>query len=355
MGHSPTCKFLQKGEKGYVRYIILTILTIISISNISGQKFKEFKTNSIFNDYFKHEKDISFPKEIVIGGINSIAAYGENLVVVDPICKKAYVLNKNGKIVKTLNPEECSPGTKWKPFESYYNRQGKIYIMNPPGGFIFGTNGECLKPMNATFLSSQSFCYLTNKNIIGYYLLGNNKNLLKLMDENGKEIKKYADFPNEFVRLDNIWRAGGVVSDKYDNVYLERPSTPQIIKYDKYGNIVNKFNYRSPDFRRITDDLRPNEDYGKGFERVTDGKSHLEKIFLLDEDKLLIVAYYKYTKIGMGIYDLNGNKLSSEEIICNMLPIMARSGYLYFIYQPPFDKTSEIPNPVIKVFKLKQR
>lgn len=333
---------------------IIIVLAIVC-TQIQGQKTKEFKTNEVFDRYFEKDKDIAFSDNILIGAINAIASFGDNILVVDPISKKAFVMTHSGKIIKTLNPEECNPGVQWKPYEGYVNKNGKIYIMNPPGGFMFGKNGECIKPMNASFFSTQSLCFLSNGNIVGYYLMGKNRNYLKLMNEQGKEIKKFVDFPKEFQYLENIWREGGVVSDKYDNIYLARPSTPEIIKYNKNGSVIGKFRYASPDFRRVTEDLRPNEDRGKGFERVIEGKSHITQIFLLDDNKLLIVAYYKYTKIGMQIYDLEGNKLTSEELIANIKPMYASNGRLYFVFQPPITKNNDIPNPIIKVFKLKAR
>jgi hypothetical protein len=300
---------------------------------------------------------VQITDEVLVGSVWAMDVYeNEKFLICDRSGKQLLLLDQNGNLIKQLNPEECHPGFNWNPLYSFFNREGEIYIINAaPWGFRFGPNGECIGPMDNTFLATYSYTFINDGKMIGYYT-AEDGNYLKLMDENGNEIKRFGEdeFPDRFKNFIKRSEGGGVVSDSLGNIYQVNPNSPKVIKYNPQFQKVKEFEHSPDYFREIQEDLTSNPakaimDFGK----KTRGKSLIKDIFLISPDKLGVQLYHqKEYPYGMIIYDLEGNCLIEDDIVYKKEIKAAEDGYVYFIEQPAPDEEGNLANPVILIYRM---
>ena len=207
------------------------ILVLAAILILNVQTLSQVFGNEGFESYFDFYEEIKISSEILLGDISVLDCFNNKyFLVTDLIGNEVYLVNNKGDLMKKLDPEECHPGFRWRPLFSFFNQAGNIYVINSaPWGFRFGKIGECLGPMDKTFLATYSFAFANDSSIIGYYT-GEDGNYLKKMNYNGKEISRFGIFPEEYKNFIHRFEAGGVVCDKDNNIYQVNLNSPKIIK-----------------------------------------------------------------------------------------------------------------------------
>lgn len=336
--------------------IIIVLFVFFHVIGIAT--FAQLVDGKNFALYFKFHKEIKIPNNIILGNIETIDAFQNNkLLILDGIGSEVYLINTNNDVIKKLNPEICNPGFHWRPLYTFFDKKGLIYIVNSaPWGFRFGKNGECIGPMDNTFLATYSIAFTSKNKIIGYYTTSDG-NYLKVMDENGVEDSRFGLFPEEFKNLIKRFEYGGIVIDKFDNLYQLNANNPKIFKYDKTKNKIKEFVHYPSYYRAVKEDLP--SDVKKIFTslpRITGEKTLSQKIFLLDDDKIAIQLYHKKTfSYGLEIFDLEGRYLLDKEITFNTPIKNAKNGLIYFEYQKDADRNGNLENPSILIYQLNMK
>jgi len=334
--------------------IIIALIQAVVFYDLVGQK----KTGKYFNRYFEYVKKITLPNNMLVGDITSIDTFEDRIVMVDKLGKNVYLVTSNGKLIKTLNSDECNPGIKWLPYRAYFNKRGDIYVLinYPPWGFRFDKNGKCVGPVDRTFLGTFWYAFTLDNNIIGYNRTNKYKtNSLILMDEKGKEIKNFGVFPQEFKNLISTQMGGGLVADYEDNIYQLNVCSFEITVYNKKGELLKKINCRPnkyiPPQKDISKAVNPQQ-IRKDFASLGDF-TNPERLYMLDKN-VLAAEYWNMGTLELVLCDYEGIRL-------NKLPInyekdkslLAKDGLLYFAVQPDINKNGDIPNPYISVYRYK--
>lgn len=300
-------------------------------------------------------KSIKITNKILIGDISFLDIdKNGNILITDRIGNSVYLLDKEGKFIKTLTPDSCNPGFNWRPYKAFYDKQGNILVLNSiPWGYRFWGNGNCRGGMDITFIAPLHLSFLSDNSIVGYYNLDDGLHL-KIMNYKGEEKLRFGEFPREYERLLYRFEGGGLVTDKDDNIYQLNLSSPEIFKYNKQGQLIKKFGKIPFYFRKIERDLS-NSDPGTEMSEIPKllkDKTIAISMFEYDTDKIM-VQLYNGNYFGIQIYNLKGKYLLKDEIILDRQISAAKYGLIYFVHQPEPDDNGNLPNPVIEVYKLK--
>jgi len=337
----------------YVKYLMFIFLLLA----VDNQIYSQQKVGKYFNCYFEYIKEIALPQDIILGDITVIDTYKDKILIVDKMGKSVYLINESGKLIKKLNTDDCHPGIKWHPYSAYFNKDGDIYaIYNyPTWGFRFDINGKCIGPVDATFLGTYWYAFKSNGEIIGYNSMNRyNKNTLMLMTKEGKEIKNFGIFPDDYKNMISRTYGGGLVTDKDDNIYQSNVCSYDIMKYDKNGSYIKTLKCRPYKY------IAPERDYSNTNNmqqmikesKSLNGHTNVERLYLLDKD-ILATEYWYQGMLELTLCDLEGNKLNTKPITYEkQKSLFAKSGYLYFTYQAKADSKGNIPNPTIKVYRF---
>lgn len=345
--------------------------TLCSFSFIYAQSDAEFQK------YFSKVNTVKLDEKVPISFILTLDTdKSGNLLVSEK--SGVFLFDKNGKLIKQLNSDECSPGIKWIFPRAIYMQNGEIYMMNSyPGGVRFKNNGSCIKKLDGMVLNTLLTSSFTDGSIIN----ANDINLAQYAPFNvySKEGKTIAKFGKYITGLDNALKQipaggskGGLVVDGKDIVYHVPFYNAEIIKYDKSGKQLGKI-FRKPDrYFLLRDDMpkidpakidlndkksmqRLEEQFNKYFVEYTFSKN----LFLLDSELLLL--QYTFREISsIQIFSTNGNYLLSKDILLDKTSgnnrselMMAKNGYLYFLITPDYKKNKDASNPYIEVYKYK--
>ncbi len=311
-----------------------------------------FVKGQTFNEAFVKIREFTIDTTLRVGEIRYLAVDDkENLLITDFIRKEAYILNPDGMLTKTLDPDSCDPGFHWSPvFANFIN--DKIYVINAgPWGYRFDKEGNCLGKMDNSFLSPRVLSSFSNNRILGYFAL-NNELSLKVMDEFGKEEHKFGVFPverrNFIVRFD----AGGLVVDKNYNIYQMNVSDPVIYKYNERGKLLKMFNNYSKNFIKLDNDISNNPaDLINKIKRIQN-VSWAEKLFLFTDNILLVKLRHPQQKYGILLIDLEGKLVCEKEYVIKDNLFYAKNGKLYFV-SDQFSNNNQYLNPKITIYKLK--
>ena len=330
----------------------------IKIKRSSDRQIQPQKTKLKISDIsFALIKEIKISSKILIGDISTLDNFNsQRLLITDRIGKKVFLVDDKGNLIKELDPEVCHPGFHWNPLYSFFNKNGAIYVINSnPWGFRFDKNGGCLGPMDLEFLATYSIDFKTDGTIIGYYAMGDGL-YLKAMTPKGKEITRFGEFPSQFRNLIYRFEYGGIVIDRNDNIYQVNLNSTKITEYNKNYKKINEFEYVPSDFHKVTEDISNNPQ--KVFSEIpqkTKGKSFSISIHLVSKN-IIAVQYVPKTfenKYGIMFYYTNGEKVIEKKIAFNKIILDSNeNGYLYTAKQPEANKSGNLPNPVIQIYKI---
>lgn len=349
--------------KYFLNIIILLIFLSLPSCNRNDNKQKPEKPAEIKDDQkqiqdisFELIKEIKITNNLLLGSIWHLSCFqNKEFLITDNIGKKVYLIDNNGNLLKELNPEVCNPGFNWNPLYSFFNKEGDIYIINSlPWGFRFSRTGNCLGPMSNAFLGTFSVDFKTNGEVIGYYAMEDG-NYLKAMSPDGKEIKKFGEFPKEFKNIIFHFEYGGIITDDNDNIYQLTPVSTKIVKYDKHYKKICEFEYLPDDFFKVREDINLSDNPQELIFEISkklEGKTFSNKIFSVNK-KMLAVQYSRNNSYGLILYYTSGEPVIKKNINFNKR-IMASSddGYIYTVEEAKPDKDGNLPNPSIQVYKL---
>jgi len=330
-----------------MKLYLITVVIFCLFINIKAQS--GIKSEN-FHKHFTLIKKVKLSEKEPIGNIEALDVDNKgNLLVTDPIGRNVLIFDSKGKLKKKLLPE-CYPGYKWDPLHAHYKKNGNILVINGIGGFLFGINGDCIKPLSLNFTSTPHICFLNNGDMVGYYKFKNFPHL-KMMDSAGVEKFSFGKFPDNYKNLFNRITGGGLISDKDEFIYQLNSTSPVIFKYNSKGKLIRKFNSTPSYYRAISKDISNNATPSvlDEIKKVTTESTLSYSLNLLD-DVYLLVQYFLNGSYGLVILDLDGHSMLKENIIIDKPIVLAKKGYIYIVQQlDPIN--GNLPNPYIEIYK----
>jgi hypothetical protein len=173
-------------------------------------------------------------------------------------------------------------------------------------------------------------------------------------DSLGKRNEAFGAFPEDYVAYIYRHDGGGIVCDESGYTYLANVAEPCIYKYDPERKLVKRIN-DPPSYYRQVDKLPKAIGLQQGghlaISKATYNKTLTRNLFLIAPNQLLL-CYEQRSEYGFQIFDVDGENLTPNEILSTTNIILAQIGRAYAVEQPPADKQGNLPNPVIKVYRI---
>lgn len=317
-----------------------------------------------FKKYLEMVNVIQLSHETTVGAINHLD-FDENgrLLVTDQIGSQVLLYDSTGQLLSELSPDPCDPGFNWIPYEARFYPDGSILVTNGgPWGYRFSSKGDCIGPMDNSFIAPQLYDIDKNGNIYGVYK--ENSYYIKKMNTNGEEIKR-SEYESAFANLFGQLGSGGLVCDDEGFVYLALPFSPYIRKYDSEGRFIGKIGWRPHYYEEIEQDIPYLAEPGqihRAIQQVIQHKSITIDLFLLDKNALLVLYRNGYKakrelnkEMGIVVISTNGIPLIKEEIQGDrkLWFTAAANGYVYReVLEHTLDSLSVDINPMIEVYKF---
>lgn len=343
-----------KEERVEVNKTVIKQCDTLNSEDAVDSTFK-VKLSSEFKDVFIKHKEFVIDTSVKIGMIQSLDAnQNGDIIITDFQVAQAIVINSNGKLKVKLTPEPCNPGFHWSPVKAVFI-DNYIYIINAsPWGYKFDLNGNCIGEMSKSFLPPYILSGLDKNHLIGYYALEGNQSL-KVLDTEGNEKSSFGIFPEEYKNFIFRVEGGGLVVDKYKNIYQMNITSPTIYKYNKTGKLLNTFKNYPDRFVKLKKDLSPDamtmiKETGEAFKYV----SLALGLFMLNDSTLLMKVKDGRGKYKLLLLNLEFELLHDEAFVIKEDLILAKNGYLYFVKDEVMNHGDYI-NPKIVIYKMKLR
>lgn len=319
-----------------------------------------FAQSSFSNTEFIKVEEINISNDILIAEINYLDVSDvSNILITDNMNNSVYIINDKGKLIKTLDPNDCHPGFHWSPYLAKYTTYDEIIVLNSyPWGFRFDKVGNCLGPMGDYFEGTNKIASFDNK-LVGLYLnkVGVSYDYhIKIMEKNGSLLKRFGEFPDGYENIIYRLEGGGLECDNNGNIYQVNSINPKIIKYDITGKQVKEFN-NSPTFFKYIDKISPNTEmdlmnFIKKIGKIVANNTLIENIYMLNNRELL-VSFINNQFIGYQVISTDGKTIKEGKLYGaeNKL-LVAKRDKLYLVQQPEIDKKGNLPNPKIVILKF---
>lgn len=330
--------------------ILLSVLVLKSVGATADDGFSRV---------FKLERTVALDSTAMIAYVwNLVVGNQGELIITDRVGKSAFIFASNGKLRKTLRPQDCFPGFIFDPLACGVNKQsGQIYLFNnsAPSGYRFDRDGNCIGPLDLHMIRGELMCVDRKGFIYTYNVNAQFSFSVIVSDSVGRKLTTFGDMPSEYAGYIHRNVGGGVHVDRNGNAYVANVAEPKIYKYGPDRKLI----------RVISDPpryFRPVEKLPRGFglapgEHMKVAKKWFErtltrKVFLVSDDKLLLCYDLQNGKFGYQVFDLDGRNLTNADLIHSSEVLYAGDDRLYFSEQPEPDKTGNLPNPIIKVYRI---
>ncbi len=325
------------------------------------------QTDPEFLKYFTKVKTIKLDEKALISFVYLIDVDNAGKILVTDK-SDIFLFDPNGRLLKKLNSDECSPGIKWFVPRAMFKQDGEILKMNTlPGGVRFKNDGTCFKKYENNSYNSLVTSSFTDGSVINYIDMNiPGFSPFNIFTKEGKPVIKFGRFIKGFDNaLRQIMYKGGIVVDNKDIIYHSLFNNAEINKYDKTGKLLGTI-FRKPD-RYIPmredmpkidptkiklDDKKSMEDFEKKFNKYYIDYTHIQNLFLMDYN-LLLLMYAYHESSAIQVFNTNGTYLLNKDLNLDKKSrlLMAKNGNLYFLVTPDYKNTANISNPFIEVYK----
>ena len=305
-------------------------------------------------------KKIHLDSSLIVGNISDIYC-NDNIIIVGEFLKTGtHIFNLRGKLIKTLDFEECKPGSKASILTIDKNEKTLSVVSGDyPSLYIFDNDGKGIKAINLKEFSSRIRFYKDEFFITSF---SNSENIfLEKYDLNGNKLKSIKRGDNRFAyylsRLVNYWLllindnkviVGDLISYKVD-IYEHN------LKKSKELGHKPKF-YKAPNVPKNKKPKTEHTEIINYLKEVDEKATIVSALNWYDDNHILLQYIFGNIKnqVGIQIINIHNNKLVYENVIKGT----KRFHYVYDkmlinVEQPePNKKTGDLPNPELVFYKI---
>jgi hypothetical protein len=329
-----------------LKKLLLLVLTIPILSiaqEIKGENFQK---------YFSLVDEIQLDTNIIFGLVNHLDIDSKgNYLVTDFRGDQVLMMNSEGKLLKSLSLDLCDPGAEMRPILAKYDNDGEIILLNSkPWGFRFSKKGECLNEFDISFTPPQRLTFDNKNKMVGIYTKPGQKDFVKVMTKNGKELYRFSFFPQKYTNIIGRVIGGGIIIIDRE-IIIANIVEAKLYKCNIEGKLLETINIEPDYFRKIRRDIPL--DPMKAIKRVKTifkERTILTNLYLLTNSRILVEFRHK-KKVFYDIYNLDGELINKENIRRKNAIILAKNGYVYVVEQPNMNEVGNLPNPIIKKYK----
>jgi hypothetical protein len=298
---------------------------------------------------------IEIDPRIHAGMIRSLDAdqHGRMLVT-DVTTGQVYLLDHQGRHLRTLDAEPCDPGFTMRPVSAHFINDDIWLVNSGPWGYRFDAEGKCTGPMDPSFSTPNFLSSARNGRVFG--LFSHPELHIREMDESGRELKRIPFAPS-FPNL-QMFRGGGMTIAG-DFVYVAKNYSPRISRFNLNGHFEGDIGHIPTYFRRVTRDISQGGPAGSGeMRQVVSTHSFTGGVWHLTENRLVVFHLNNWgapansaKKNGLSVLDLDGRPVLDHDLEVEGVFLHASSSRLYRLVQLAVGDDGRVPNFGIQVWK----
>ena len=319
---------------------------------------------SSFGKHFREHGRIFLTDEILIGSIGQLDVDYERqkLLVLDRVGNSVILYSYSGELLAALSPEECRPGTSWRPNSAQFRQDGSISVtLQGAGIFYFDEDGKCLDAIMEYF-PPRFMAFDSGGEIWGFRARRDGYSL-ELAKSTG-ELKHEAAWGSAFRVLMSRQGTGGLEVDNSGRVFIAFPFDHAVYRYDVKKQDVEALGPQPSYYRALQEDLQESKNMDgreamRAIQQMKRSTSLTHRLLMLDENALMVIYLNMYElpsrvekSIGINVLSTEGEPLVSEEIQTSTMFAAASGGYAFTIEQPANVAGKMDTNPSIRVYRF---
>ena len=321
-----------------------------------------FESAHSFDDIFAFNRQIKFKTEELVGEISQVEANSKgDFLIFDRPSKNILLFDNDGKLIKILGIEKSYPGIKWDPLGAWFSQDNKILIQirKTQNLFLFDSSGEFLQSIPSYFPPEYKDFVMSREGAIYGYAIHAATPALKKLDLTGEVIAEGGVFEEPFIEFIQRSSGGGIEIDGKGNIFQINSSGPELYKHS--SNLKNTVTIkRKPGhYKQINTQIPKYAKNPAGFINSMNKilySSTLSYSIHLYKGTFLIIQYVR-PGIKNGIYldicDLEGTYYTNRTINYGVSINAVYNNFVYKKFQPGKNANGELPNPVLREYKLK--
>ncbi len=312
-----------------------------------------------------HEIELTAKEELVVAEISScVVGESNQILCVDEKLQAVFLFDSKGSLQGKVNQEimeQSKPGHKFNPFQALFDREGNVYVQS-----LFDREGLLHKfDKNLNYIaeiryhdfnSAFHFIFDGSNNLISYIVVTPFDIFLKKTVLSKKSGNKFGVFPEEFGNAINRNPIRGLAIDQNDRVYQVNAVEPKIYVYDSGGSLLKTYEDEPAGYHKISKDL-PGEITMSNLGALKNFMNWTMTISIhYLTSGLLLVQYYDHPtqKFLFDLWDIEG-KCYTNGVLSPDRILAAKDSSIFFEYQPPMNKSGDLPNPRIVQYDLINR
>ena len=238
---------------------------------------------------FQLVDQIVLSEDVMVSSIRSlrILPNGE-LLLVDALGSQLVVVNRDGSLVRNLDPADCHPGFELRPIGVAVNAKYIFLTNSSPWGYVFNSDESCYSAVDVSFRPSFAFTFVSDILLAGIYHVRGERPHIQWFDQKGAMLEKL-DFPEtDFPNADHRMEAGGILSVG-DDIWWAPPISHHLFRI-RDGKIQDFDPTLFYDLGHPSEDIPEvlNPSLFKKVGQILKEASQNEGVFLLPDGKLLL-------------------------------------------------------------------
>ena len=163
--------------------------------------------------FFELDHRIVLGEDVLISSIRSLKILPNGqLLLIDTQGSQVVVIDRNGALVKNLDPADCHPGFELRPIGVAVNAKYIFLTNSSPWGYVFNSDESCYSAVDVSFRPSFAFTFVSDSLLAGIYHVRGERPHIQWFDQKGAMLEKL-DFPEtDFPNADHRMEAGGILS-----------------------------------------------------------------------------------------------------------------------------------------------
>lgn len=334
---------------------MITVLLFFSLLTNCGDE-----QISTFENTFEFVKKVEIPNTVLLNNISTLDVKDNLYLITDSRQNKVYLFDSARNIIQSLEAEDKYPGLKFRPHNSIFI-DNKIFVVAYPHNFIFDLSGNCLTKFPAELDYSLNVCGIDCNKIARVVFHPVKDDFVELLNLNGEIVKTSSDFSSSLVNFRSRSGEFAGIQSSLKSIFAFDPINLEILKYNKNLEFISKIGLKGGGLSKITVDTKARfDDFGDAMNswHKIERNHHSGNGFYIIDNKLLLVKFFFYPeekqvplKPYFGIFNLNGNLLSSNLIKSDFNVLNYKNGYLYKRFETEMDENDELTNPEIHIYR----
>ena len=304
---------------------------------------------------FRVVSEIQLSEDYPVASVRFIDMNSDGRILIsDASAWEAYLFDRDGSFIRSLNPAACHPGLEWMVLRAKYVFEDRILAVNLRGrNYFFDADGNCIKAASEDYLPMLDFCTFSGgTHIFGISKQGVVPEVVKIT-ESGETGMESQPIPTEFPTIDMFVEQQSIIcNEDSGNIWLVLASTSTVFMFDQnlefQGAVLHRFSGQKIPRR----DVDPDAPGGplSGLRRLFGVGGTLTHFAAPLGGGRIVMQHHLYPDLVIQI--IYGDTVLYEEVTDLWLQSASEDGHLIEVRTGEMDQSGFLPNPKIILYKV---